>query len=210
MSRHRVIPCELANRLRRSAVARTSRHAVHARSRSRRSVALLRDARGVGLRVSWSGECGDLDVRCLQYLDPPRQPDGTLAWSPRADAQLLARRGPTFISVDDTRHGPRRRIVIDRSTPEANVLEAVDWGRDHDHGAPAFTASHWTAWLSLLVTTVWAFPYARGSGVSERFVGFRTQPPSVPVLPGAKWRGLGFPDFTPASASKMHATVSSI
>ncbi|MGW6956635.1 DUF5825 family protein [Streptomyces chartreusis] len=118
MSRHRVIPCELANRLRRSAVARTSRHAVHARSRSRRSVALLRDARGVGLRVSWSGECGDLDVRCLQYLDPPRQPDGTLAWSPRADAQLLARRGPTFISVDDTRHGPRRRIVIDRSTPE--------------------------------------------------------------------------------------------
>ncbi len=93
-------------------------------------IALLRDARGVGLRVLWSGECGDLDVRYLQHLDPPRQPDGAFAWSPRADAQLLARRGPTFISIDDTRHGPRRRMVIDRSTPEAKVLEAVDWGRE--------------------------------------------------------------------------------
>jgi hypothetical protein len=54
---------------------------------------------------------------------------GTFVWSSRADAQLLARRGPTVISVDDTRLGPRRRIVIDRSTPEANVLEAVDWRR---------------------------------------------------------------------------------
>jgi hypothetical protein len=93
-------------------------------------IALLRDARGVGLRVVWGGECGDLDVRCLQHLDPPHQPDGTFAWSPRADAQLLARRGPTVISVDDTRQGPRRRIVIDRSRPEASVLEAVDWGRE--------------------------------------------------------------------------------
>ncbi|MDF3298389.1 DUF5825 family protein [Streptomyces tropicalis] len=93
-------------------------------------VALLRDARGVGLRVLWSGECGDLDVRCLQHLDPPRRPDGTFVWSPRADAQLLARRGPTVISVDDTRLGPRRRILIDRSTPEAQVLEAADWERE--------------------------------------------------------------------------------
>ncbi|WP_327136376.1 hypothetical protein OG585_45565 [Streptomyces sp. NBC_01340] len=45
-------------------------------------IALLHDARGVGLRVLWSGECGDLDVRCLQHLDPPHQPDGTFAWSP--------------------------------------------------------------------------------------------------------------------------------
>ncbi|MFF2193936.1 DUF5825 family protein [Streptomyces sp. NPDC058157] len=93
-------------------------------------IGLLRDARGVGLRVSWSGECGDLDARRLRHLDPPRRPDGTFAWSPRADAQLLARRGPTFISVDDTRLGPRRRIVIDRSAPEASLLEAADWGRE--------------------------------------------------------------------------------
>lgn len=93
-------------------------------------IALLRDARGVGLRVSWSGECGELDVGRLRHLDPPRGPDGAFAWSPRADAQLLVRRGPTFLSVDDTRLGPRRRSVIDRSTPAASFLEAVDWGRE--------------------------------------------------------------------------------
>lgn len=93
-------------------------------------VALLRDARGVGLRVSWSGECGDLVVQHLQHLDPPRQPDGSFAWSPRPGGQLLARRGPTFISIDDTRHGARRRIVVDRSTPAGRVLGADDWGRE--------------------------------------------------------------------------------
>ncbi|ONH22154.1 hypothetical protein BL253_36555 [Pseudofrankia asymbiotica] len=92
-------------------------------------IALLRDARGVGMRVSWSGECGNLDVRWLRHLDPPRQPDSTLAWSPPSEAFLLARRGPSSILVDDTRAGPRRHIVIDRSTPAAKVLEATDWGR---------------------------------------------------------------------------------
>lgn len=93
-------------------------------------IALLRDARGVGLRVLWNGECGELDVQCLQHLDPPRRPDGTFAWSLRADAQLLARRGPTVITVDDTRLGTHRRIVVDRFTPAASVLEGVDWGRE--------------------------------------------------------------------------------
>jgi Family of unknown function (DUF5825) len=100
-------------------------------------IALLRDARGVGLRVLWSAECGDLDVRHLQHLDPPHRADGTFAWSPRADAQLLARRGPAFISVDDTRHGARRRIDVDRARPEAGLLEGVDWGREITTGQRA-------------------------------------------------------------------------
>jgi hypothetical protein len=100
-------------------------------------IALLRDARGVGLRVMWSGECGDLDLACLRHLDPPRGPGGGFGWPPRADAQLLARRGPTVISIEDTRPGLRRRIVIDRSTPAADVLEAVDWAHEITAGERA-------------------------------------------------------------------------
>jgi hypothetical protein len=91
-------------------------------------IALLRDASGVGLRVSWSGDWGDQDVGCLQHLDPPHQPDGTYAWSLQAGGSLVARRGPTIISVDDTRHGSRRRVDIDRSAPEAKILEDDGWG----------------------------------------------------------------------------------
>lgn len=93
-------------------------------------IALLRDARGVGLRVSWIGEGGGLDLQPFRHLDPPRQPDGSFAWSLRAHAQLHARRGPKYIAVDDTRDGPRRRTLIDRSAPEAAVLDTVNWGTE--------------------------------------------------------------------------------
>ncbi|MFF5022741.1 DUF5825 family protein [Streptomyces collinus] len=91
-------------------------------------IALLRDARGVGLRVAWSGDCGALEVGCLRHLDPPRQPDGTFAWSARQGESLVVRRGPTFLAVEDTRHGERRRVDVDRSEPAAAVLDASRWG----------------------------------------------------------------------------------
>ncbi|MFJ4479470.1 DUF5825 family protein [Streptomyces xanthochromogenes] len=91
-------------------------------------IALLRDARGVGLRVSWSGDCGALEVGCLRHLDPPRQSDGTFAWSARQGEALVVRRGPTFLAVEDTRYGERRRVDIDRSEPAAAVLDDIRWG----------------------------------------------------------------------------------
>ncbi|WP_431955102.1 DUF5825 family protein [Actinacidiphila sp. bgisy167] len=87
-------------------------------------IALLRDARGVGLRVSWSGDCG-----ALRHLDPPRRPDGSFAWSAQQGGSLVVRRGPTFLAVEDTRHGERRRIDVDRSEPAAAVLDESRWGR---------------------------------------------------------------------------------
>ncbi|MEU1256317.1 DUF5825 family protein [Streptomyces chartreusis] len=92
-------------------------------------IALLRDARGVGLRVSWSGDCGALEVGCLRHLDPPRQSDGTFAWSAQQGESLVVRRGPTFLAVEDTRYGDRRRLDIDRSEPAAAVLDESRWGR---------------------------------------------------------------------------------
>ncbi|MEU6543045.1 DUF5825 family protein [Streptomyces sp. NPDC046859] len=90
-------------------------------------IALLRDARGVGLRVSWSGDCGALEVGRLRHLDPPRQSDGTFAWpTPQWDS-LVVRRGPTFLAVEDARHGERRRIDVDRSEPAAAVIDASRW-----------------------------------------------------------------------------------
>jgi len=92
-------------------------------------IALLRDARGVGLRVSWSGDCGALEVGRLRHLDPPRQPDGSFAWSAQQGGSLVVRRGPTFLAVEDTRHGERRRIDVDRSEPAAAVLDDSHWER---------------------------------------------------------------------------------
>ncbi|GAA0270961.1 hypothetical protein GCM10010302_05650 [Streptomyces polychromogenes] len=92
-------------------------------------IALLRDARGVGLRVSWSGDCGTLEVGGIRHLDPPRRPDGSFAWSAQQGRALLVRRGPTFLAVEDTRHGERRRIDVDRSEPAAAVLDESRWGR---------------------------------------------------------------------------------
>ncbi len=92
-------------------------------------IALLRDARGVGLRVSWSGDCGALKVGGLCHLDPPRRPDGSFAWSAQRGGSLVVRRGPTFLAVEDTRHGGRRRIDVDRSEPAAAVLDESRWGR---------------------------------------------------------------------------------
>ncbi|MFG1665211.1 DUF5825 family protein [Streptomyces sp. Y7] len=91
-------------------------------------IALLRDARGVGLRVSWSGDRGALEIGCLRHLDPPRQSDGTFAWSAQQGASLVVRRGPAFLAVEDTRYGERRRFDIDRSEPAAAVLDASRWG----------------------------------------------------------------------------------
>ncbi|MDF3298386.1 DUF5825 family protein [Streptomyces tropicalis] len=92
-------------------------------------IALLRDARGVGLRVSWSGDCGAVEVGCLRHLDPPRQSDGTFAWSAQQGESLAVRRGPTFLAFEDTRYGERRRVDIARSEPAAAVLDEVRWGR---------------------------------------------------------------------------------
>ncbi|MDT9700461.1 DUF5825 family protein [Streptomyces sp. P17] len=92
-------------------------------------IALLRDARGVGLRVSWSGDCGALEVGGLRHLDPPRRPDGSFAWSAQQGGSLVVRRGPTFLAVEDTRHGERRRIDVDRSEPAAAILDESRWGR---------------------------------------------------------------------------------
>ncbi|MFM9699995.1 hypothetical protein [Streptomyces europaeiscabiei] len=102
-------------------------------------IAMLRGARGVGLRVlaRTASACRSCEVANAATSTSDASSTSIRrvsltahSYGPRADAQLLARRGPTFISVDDTRPGSRRRIVIDRSTPEANVLEAVDWRRE--------------------------------------------------------------------------------
>lgn len=76
-------------------------------------LALLRDAAGVGLRVSWRGAVGGVDPALLGHLDPPRGADGAAAWPVPSGLMLTARHGPGFVMVEDRRGGEVRRLLLD-------------------------------------------------------------------------------------------------
>lgn len=110
-----------------------------------RLVGLLRDARGVGLRVSWKGTTNELDPVMLCHLDPPRRQDGSFGWEPPTTRSLSVRRGPAMLSIDDTRGPDHRRFEVERRSALGAVLDGLSWSRrlgdigadphDHDHDA---------------------------------------------------------------------------
>ena len=82
---------------------------------------------------------------------------------------------PTDASSSTALH--RQRAFSKGSTGDA---------RSRPRSAPACAASHWTAWLSLPVTTALAFPYARGSGVSKSVFEICLLPSGVWCAPPAR------------------------
>lgn len=77
-------------------------------------LAFLRDAAGVGLRVSWRGRLEGIPDAPFRHLDPPRDESGKPAWPVPPRPLLTLRRGPDFVLIEDHRDGSPRQTVVDR------------------------------------------------------------------------------------------------
>lgn len=132
-------------------------------------LAFLRDAAGVGLRVSWRGSLEGISHAPFRHLDPPRDDSGKAAWPVPPRPLLTLRRGPGFVLIEDSRDGRMRRTVVDRPDRIAVLVEPglgciADDGLDADTGRAVraladlgLVAAVGDHWLTLPVR----FRYAR-------------------------------------------------